>query len=100
MSDDIQRDPTKSDAPRQLDEAELRDNAEYLEAIGDEEAEDQAVEEGLEQYGIDQMDDSHFESEPTAAADNPDWMSEAARKRAGADLPHNQNPEGMYADDE
>lgn len=96
LRDDIasSRDP----APR-LDEAELRENADYIEAIGDEEADDQAVEEGLEQYGIDRMDDSHFESEPTAPADHPDWLSEDARKRSGADQPHNRNPDGMYSDD-
>lgn len=100
MSDDIQNDPTKRNEQRTLDEAELRENAEYIESIGDEENDEEIVEEGLEQYGIDRMDDGHFESEPTAPADNPDWLSESARKRADADQPHNRNPDGMYGDDE
>ncbi len=92
--------PEDNDESRNLDESELRDQADYLKAIGDEETGDQIVEEGLEEYGFDKLDDSHFESEPTAASDNPDWMTEEALKRANADFPHNRNPDDMYSDDQ
>lgn len=98
MSND---DPTRNDpTPRRLDEAELRDNAEYIEEIGDETEDREVVEENLEQYGFDRMGEGFFENAPTADSDNPDWMNENAKERSNADHPHNENPDGMYGDEE
>ena len=81
------------------DEIHLRDKAEYIKRIGPEDQDDDVIEEGLENYGFDVFNESHFESEVTAASDNPDWMNEKAKERANADYPHNENEDGMYDND-
>ncbi|MEQ8672226.1 MAG: hypothetical protein RLP44_01280 [Aggregatilineales bacterium] len=89
----------KEQKKEQEKDIQFRETADYIKNIGPEDADEDVIEEGLENYGFDLMDESHFESEVTAASDNPDWMNEQAKKRADADFPHNENPDGMYEND-
>ncbi len=92
----ITPDPKNED---NVEEIALHDTADYIKNIGPEDADTDVIQEGLENYGFDQLDESHFESEVTAASDQPDWMNEEAKKRANADYPHTDNPDGMYKND-
>lgn len=80
---------------RTLDEAELRDVAEELQRIGPEDMSIHEIEENLEEYGFDQMDEGTFESVVTGLADDPDWMNDNALERSNIEDAID-NEDGMY----
>lgn len=95
-----EREREAEDADQEDGDIHLRETAEYIQEIGPEDEDRDVIEEGLEEYGFDVLSEDNFVSEVAASSDNPDWMSEEALKRADADFPHNQNPDGMYDNDD
>ncbi|MBZ0291265.1 MAG: hypothetical protein K8L99_01740 [Anaerolineae bacterium] len=49
----------------------------WFDEIGPEGEDPRVIEENLEQYGFNQMDEDDFESDPVAPSDQPDWTEEA-----------------------
>jgi hypothetical protein len=64
-----------------IDESELRGNSDWFEAIGPEDEDDDIIEEGIEQYGWEQMDEGNLVSEPTIS-EQPDWSEEVEHDEA------------------
>lgn len=66
------RDPLETPPPRKM-----REDPDWFKAIGPEDEDEEVIEEGLEEYGWNQMDEDDFESDPVGPADMPDWTEGA-----------------------
>lgn len=54
-----------------------REDPDWFEKIGPEDEDPRVIEENLEEYGFNQMDEDNFESDPVAPSDQPDWTKQA-----------------------
>jgi hypothetical protein len=64
------------EASRTIDESALRGRPEWIEAIGDEDEDQDRIEQDLQDYGWDLLGEDDFVSNPTSEADMPTWLSD------------------------
>lgn len=79
--DDPERDVRREINEQEENDPELRDTAEWLEAIGPEDMDRERVMENLEEYGFDLMDDDERLSVPSAT-EAPGWDLENSETMA------------------
>lgn len=73
----------------------LREDPDWLESIGPEDASEETVIQNLNDYGFNQMDEDDFESDPVAPSDMPSWTENAVY---GEDRPLMPDPEDELED--
>ncbi|GEM_PF-1770875 len=83
---------------RTLDENELRGPSEFLKSIGPEDEDLAVIEDGLEAYGFDQINEDVPLGETNMPSDMPGWMNHDALERSHATDMEDEN--GVYEEDE
>lgn len=77
MNDDPGKKQRKQEPDKTTPPPETREDSDWFEAIGPEDADDETIAENLRDYGFNQMDEDNFESDPVAPSDMPDWTENA-----------------------
>jgi hypothetical protein len=76
MTDDP-RDERPTDVEGTTPPPDYEMETDWREQIGPEDEDPEVIDENLEQYGFNQMDEDDFESDPVAPSDQPGWTEAA-----------------------